>query len=51
MAGWHSAKAESWAELVAAHDRFVSGYNAQAHFAHQGRQDGRRSPGEVGART
>jgi len=32
---------------VAAHDRFVSDYNAQSHFAHQRREDGRRSPGEV----
>ncbi|MDQ3316384.1 MAG: helix-turn-helix domain-containing protein [Actinomycetota bacterium] len=47
MADWHFGKAESWAELVAAHDRFVSDYNAQSHFAHQRREDGRRSPGEV----
>src|SRR5215213_9966125 len=26
---------------------FLSDYNAQAHFAHQRREDGRRSPGEV----
>lgn len=32
---------------MAAHDRFVSDYNAQSHFAHQRREDGRRSPGEV----
>ena len=47
MADWHFGKAESWAELVAAHDRFVSDYNAQSHFAHQRRDDSRRSPGEV----
>jgi transposase InsO family protein len=47
MADWHFGKAESWVELVAAHDRFVSDYNAQSHFAHQRREDGRRSPGEV----
>lgn len=47
MADWHFGKAESWAELVGAHDRFVSDYNAQSHFAHQRREDGRRSPGEV----
>jgi putative transposase len=47
MADWHFGKARSWAELVAAHDRFVSDYNAQRHFAHQRREDGRRSPGEV----
>lgn len=47
MADWHFQKAESWAELAEAHDRFVKDYNAQPHFAHQRRQDGRRSPREV----
>ncbi|MBA3953599.1 MAG: helix-turn-helix domain-containing protein [Rubrobacter sp.] len=47
MADWHFGEAESWAGLVEAHDRFVSDYNAQSHFAHQRREDGRRSPGEV----
>jgi putative transposase len=47
MADWHFARAESWPELVEAHGRFVEDYNAQAHFAHQGRDDGRRSPAEV----
>ncbi len=47
MADWHFAKAEGWAELAAAHERFVEDYNAQAHFAHRGRDDGRRSPAEV----
>jgi transposase InsO family protein len=47
MADWHFSRAESWAALVEAHDRFVADYNAQPHFAHQKRGDGRRSPGEV----
>ena len=47
MADWHFQKAESWAGLAEAHDRFVAEYNAQPHFAHQKRGDGRRSPGEV----
>jgi hypothetical protein len=47
MADWHFQKAESWAELVEVHDRFVKDYNTQSHFAHQKRGDGRRSPGEV----
>ncbi|MDP8899920.1 MAG: helix-turn-helix domain-containing protein [Actinomycetota bacterium] len=47
MADWHFAGAESWADLVEAHDRFVADYNAQPHFAHERREDGRRSPGEV----
>jgi transposase InsO family protein len=47
MADWRFAKAESWSELALAHERFVEDYNAQGHFAHQGRDDGRRSPAEV----
>jgi len=47
MADWHFARAENWAELVVTHDRFVEDYNAQPHFAHVGRPDGRRSPSEV----
>jgi hypothetical protein len=38
---------EGWAELALAHERFVEDYNAQAHFAHQDREDGRRSPSAV----
>jgi hypothetical protein len=37
MADCHFARAESWPVLVEAHGRFVEDYNAQAHFAHQGR--------------
>jgi putative transposase len=47
MADWHFQRAEDWAALVAAHGRFVADYNAQPHFAHQRREDGRRSPGDV----
>ena len=47
MADWHFARAESWTGLAAAHERFVEDYNAQAHFAHAGRDDGRRAPSEV----
>jgi hypothetical protein len=47
MADWHLSGAENWTELAAAHGRFVENYNAQAHFAHAGREDGRRSPAEV----
>src|SRR5215210_1190897 len=47
MADWHFAEAESWPELTRAHDRFVEGYNAQPHWAHHERTDGRRSPAEV----
>ena len=47
MADWHFGEAETWPELVEAHDRFVEGYNAQPHWAHRERTDGRRSPQEV----
>ena len=47
MADHGFAEAESWEELVATHDRFVEDYNAQAHWAHRERTDGRRSPAEV----
>ena len=47
MADWHFAKAEGWPELLAAHDRFVEDYNAQPHWAHRKRGDGRRTPAEV----
>ena len=47
MADWHFARAESWQELTLAHDRFVEDYNAQSHWAHREREDGRRSPSEV----
>jgi hypothetical protein len=47
MADHRFAEAVSWTELIAAHDRFVENYNAQAHWAHRDRADGRRSPSEV----
>ena len=47
MADWHFAQAESWHELARAHERFVEDYNAQRHWAHREREDGRLSPQEV----
>jgi transposase InsO family protein len=47
MADHYFAKAESWEELVAAHDRWLESYNTQRHWAHRSREDGRRSPSEV----
>ena len=47
MADHRFAEAESWAKLAEAHDRFVEDYNAQPHWAHRERADGRRSPAEV----
>ena len=47
MADYYFAKAKSWEELVAAHDRWVEQYNTQMHWAHRQRKDGKRSPAEV----
>ena len=47
MADWHVAKATTWPELLAAHDRWVVDFNDQVHWAHRERQDGRHSPAEV----
>ena len=47
MADWPFAQAETWADLLAVHDRFVVDFNYQAHWAHRQREDGRHSPAEV----
>ena len=47
MADHDYAAATTWGELQAAHERFFVGYNHQAHLAHQGRTDDRRSPAAV----
>lgn len=47
MADWHFARAESFPELAAAHDAWREDYNAQRHWAHEEREDGRRSPQDV----
>jgi putative transposase len=47
MADYHYARATTWAEVQAVHDRFFRDYNQQAHFAHEERTDGRHSPAAV----
>jgi transposase len=47
MADYHYARATTWAELQAVHDRFFADYNHQAHFAHRERTDGQVSPAAV----
>jgi putative transposase len=47
MADHYFSGAENWQELVAVHNRWMEDYNAQRHFAHEQREDGRRSPVEV----
>ncbi len=41
------AQAQNWEDLVAEHDLWLERHNTQRHFAHEGREDGRRSPAEV----
>ncbi len=47
MADFHFGRVTTWEGLVAEHDRWLESYNVQRHWAHEGRQDGRRSPSEV----
>lgn len=47
IADYHYARAATWSELQAAHDRFFRDYNHQSHFAHCDRVDGRISPSAV----
>lgn len=47
MADWHFARATSWEEMLAVHDRWLEDFNTQSHWAHRKRKDGRRSPAEV----
>ncbi len=47
MADHHFARATTWAELRAVHERFFHDYNHQAHAAHADRPQGRRSPAAV----
>lgn len=47
MADYHFAKAESFEEAVEIHGRWMSDYNSQRHWAHEGREDGRHSPEAV----
>jgi hypothetical protein len=47
MADWDFSQAQTWDELQRAHERWLAAFNSQAHWAHQKRTDGRRSPAEV----
>ncbi len=47
MADYYFKKAESWQELVDAHETWMTDYNAQRRWTHQNREDGRRSPEAV----
>lgn len=47
MADWHFELAQTWEDLVAAHEKWLRDYNYQKHLAHEKREDGRHSPAEV----
>src|SRR5262249_1377812 len=47
MADWHFELAQTWEDLVAAHEKWLGDYKYQRHLAHEKREDGRHSPAEV----
>jgi hypothetical protein len=47
MADARFARARSWEEILAVHQRFVHDSNVQRNFAHESREDGCHSPAEV----
>src|SRR6266700_2879896 len=47
MADWSEDSAQTWEDLLAAHDKWMRDYNFQKHMAHEERQDGCHSPAEV----
>jgi hypothetical protein len=47
MADHHFARARSWDGFVEAHDTWREDYNAQRHWAHEEREDGRHNPRAV----
>ena len=47
MGDWHFEKAQTWDDLLAAHEKFVLEYNFQHHSAHEKRDDGCHSPAAV----
>jgi hypothetical protein len=47
LADFDFQQARTWAELVAAHEKWVLDFNVQEHWAHRDRDDNRHSPMEV----
>jgi hypothetical protein len=47
MADHYFEGAEDWLQLLGKHDRWMTDYNLQEHYAHQHRKEGRRSPSAV----
>ena len=47
MADWSFEKAQTWEDLLAAHEKWMRDYNFQKHMAHEKREDGCHSPAAV----
>jgi hypothetical protein len=47
MADWSFEKAQTWEDLLAAHEKWMRDYNFQKHMAHEKRDDGCHSPAAV----
>ncbi len=47
MADWSFEKAQTWEDLLAAHEKWMRDYNFQKHMAHDKRDDGCHSPAAV----
>jgi Integrase core domain len=47
LADWHFERAQTWENLLAAHEKWLLDFNYQHHFAHEQREDGCHSPAEV----
>jgi putative transposase len=47
LADWHFERAQTWEDLLAAHEKWLLDFNYQHHFAHEQRQDGCHSPAAV----
>lgn len=47
MADWSFEKAQTWNDLLAAHEKWMRDYNFQKHLAHEKRDDGCHSPAAV----
>jgi putative transposase len=47
LADWHFERAQTWEDLLAAHEKWLLDFNYQHHFAHEHREDGCHSPAAV----
>lgn len=47
LADWSFEKAQTWEDLLAAHEKWLLDYNHQRHMAHEAREDNCHSPAAV----